>query len=25
LFEIGNGQRARCWLKHYPDWRKPSA
>jgi oligopeptide/dipeptide ABC transporter ATP-binding protein len=24
LFKIGNGQRARCWLKHYPDWRKPS-
>ena len=25
LFKIGNGQRARCWLKHHPDRRKPSA
>ena len=24
-FKIGNGQRARCWLKHHPDRRKPSA
>ncbi len=25
LFEIGDDQRARCWLKHHPDRRKPSA
>ncbi len=25
LFKIGNDQRARCWLKRYPDRRKPSA
>ena len=25
LFNIGNGQQARCWLKHHPDRRKPSA
>ena len=25
LFKIGNGQRARCWLRHHPDRRKPSA
>ena len=24
LFKIGNGQRARCWLKRHPDRRKPS-
>ncbi len=24
-FNIGNGQQARCWLKHHPDRRKPSA
>ena len=23
LFEIGKGQRARCWLKHHPERRKP--
>ena len=23
LFKIGNGQRARCWLKRHPDRRKP--
>ncbi len=25
LFKIGAGQRARCWLKRYPDRRKPDA
>ena len=25
LFKIGNGQRARCWLRRHPDRRKPSA
>jgi peptide/nickel transport system ATP-binding protein len=25
LFKIVAGQRARCWLKHYPDRRKPGA
>ena len=25
LFEINNDKRARCWLKHHPDRRKPSA
>ncbi|MGD8303440.1 MAG: ABC transporter ATP-binding protein [Desulfobacterales bacterium] len=24
-FRIANGQRARCWLKHHPDRRKPNA
>ena len=24
LFEIGNSQRARCWLKRHPDRRKPN-
>jgi oligopeptide/dipeptide ABC transporter ATP-binding protein len=23
LFKVGDGQRARCWLKRYPDRRKP--
>ncbi len=25
LVKIGNGQQARCWLKHHPDRRKPGA